>query len=170
MFSQLLQLVEQHASDLIVNNPAIPDQHNNAAIQSVTQQIFNQLQSHASSGNLQQIIALFQSGGGNSLSSHPIVASMITSVTGNFSSQYGVSQSNAQNIASSLLPTVMNQLISQTNNPSNNNFTLSSVMQSVSGNNSLDMNSLLNQFTNNPNSNSSGFGTLGNIASKLFGD
>jgi hypothetical protein len=167
MFNQLLQLVEQHAGDVIINNSAIPNQQNSAAIQNVTQQIFNQLQSHASSGNLPQLISLFQNGGGSSLSNHPIVSGMITSVAGSFSSQYGIPQANAQNMASTLVPNIMNQLITKTNNPMDNSFTITSVMQSVSGNNNLNVASLLGQVTGNSGS-SSTIGILGNLMSKFF--
>jgi hypothetical protein len=167
MFNQLLQLVEQHAGDVIVNNPAIPNQQNSAAIQNVTQQIFNQLQNHATPGNLPQIISLFQSGGGGALSNHPIVSSMITSVAGNFTSQYGIPQANAQNMAATLVPNIMNQLISKTNNPMDNSFNITSVMQSVSGNSSLNINSLLGQVTGNSGS-SGTIGMLGNLMSKFF--
>jgi hypothetical protein len=53
MLDQLMKLVEQHAGDAIVNNPAIPNQHNNAAIKDVASQIFSGLQSQASGGNMQ---------------------------------------------------------------------------------------------------------------------
>jgi uncharacterized protein YidB (DUF937 family) len=168
MFNQLLQLVEQNAGAAIINNPAIPNQYNSAAIQNVTQQILNSLQSQASSGNLQQLISLFQNGGGNSLANHPIVSNMISSVAGNFSTQFGVSPSNAQSMASSLLPTVMNQLISKTNNPNDNSFNLSSVMQSVSGNNNLDISNMLGQVTSGNLNSGSVVNALGSLLGKLF--
>src|SRR5438128_1629716 len=121
MLDQLIQLVEQHAGSAIVNNSAIPNQHNNAAIKEVAQQIFNGLQTHASSGNLSQLTSLFQ-GGGSNISSNPIVSQLVSSVANSVASKFGVSSQAAQSMASNLLPTVMNQLVSKTNNPSDNSF------------------------------------------------
>jgi len=61
MLDQLINLVEQQAGSAIINNPAIPNQYNQAAIKDVAQQIFNGLQNQATSGNLQQLTSLFQS-------------------------------------------------------------------------------------------------------------
>ncbi|MGC4023614.1 MAG: hypothetical protein QM734_17480 [Cyclobacteriaceae bacterium] len=74
MLDQLIKLVEQHAGST-VNNSAIPNQRNNAAIKEVAQQIFNGLQNHANSGNLSQLTNLFQ-GNASNTSSNPIVKSI----------------------------------------------------------------------------------------------
>jgi uncharacterized protein YidB (DUF937 family) len=167
MLDQLIQLVKQHAGDTIINNPAIPNQHNDAAISDVAKTIFNGLQSHASSGNLQNIVSLFQNGGGNSLASHPLVSSIIGNAASSLSSKFGVNPSAATSIASSLLPTVLNKFISKTNDPNDNSFDLSSVLQSVSGNSGIDVSSILGQVTN---SSSNPLGSLGGLASKFFGN
>jgi hypothetical protein len=160
MLEQLINLVEQHAGSAIVNNPAIPDQHNSAAIQHVAQEIFNGLQSHATSGNLSQLTSLFQSGSG--ISSHPIVTQLISSVASSVASKFGISTSAAQSMASSLLPTVMNQLVSRTNNPNDNSFDLTNMMQTFTGNSNFDVSGMLNQLTG-------GSGGIGNLLGKLFG-
>lgn len=165
MLDQLIQLVKQHAGDAIINNPAIPNQHNDAAISDVANSILSGLQSHASSGNLQNIVSLFQNGGGNSLVNHPIVSSIIGNAAASLSSKFGVNPSTASSIASSLLPTVINKFVSKTNDPNDTSFDLSSVLQTVSGNSGLDVSSLLGQVTN---SGSNPLGSLGNLASKFF--
>ncbi len=90
MLDQLIKLVEQNAGKAIVNNSAIPNQHNNAAIQEVASQIFNGLQLQAKQGNLTQLVGLFQ-GGGSSLTSNPIISSLITSVASSVASKFGIS-------------------------------------------------------------------------------
>ncbi len=167
MLDELEKLVEQHASTHIINNPAIPDQHNKAAIKDVATQIFNGLQSQASSGNLTQIISMFQGGGGSSLSNYPIVSNIISSVAGSLTSKFGVSPQAAQNIASGLLPTVMNQLVSKTNNPSDCSFDLGGILQTVSGNSGLDVGGLISKVTDN--SGGSLLGGLGSMLGGLFG-
>lgn len=161
MLQQLTQLVEQYAGQAIVNNPAIPNQHNGAAIQEVAQQIFNGLQQHAASGNLSQLTSLFQSG--SSVSNHPIVTQLISSVASGVASRFGISSGAAQSMASSLLPTVMSQLVSRTNNPNDSSFDLSNMMQTFTGNSNFDVSSMLNQITGNS-------GGLGGMLGKLFGN
>ncbi len=166
MLDQLIKLVEQNAGAAIIKNPAIPDQHNEAAIKDVASQIVNGLKSHATSGNLQQIVTLFKSGGGNAIANNPVVSSIITSVAGNLASKFGVSPQAAQSMASSLLPTVMNQLVSNTNNPADSSFDLGGILKTVSGNSSLDVGSLIGQVTGGG---SNPLGGLGGMIGGLFG-
>lgn len=161
MLDQLIKLVEQHAGSAIVNNPAIPNQHNHAAIQHVAEQIFSGLQSHATSGNLGELTSLFQSG--NSVSSHPIVTQLISSVAGSVASQFGISTAAAQSMASGLLPTVMSQLVSKTNNPNDSSFDLTNMMQTFTGNSNFDVSGMLNQITGGNS------GSIGGMLGKLFG-
>jgi uncharacterized protein YidB (DUF937 family) len=163
MLDQLIKLVEQHAGDAIVNNSAIPNQHNNAAIQEVAQQIFNGLQSHATSGNLSQLTSLFQ-GGTSNISSNPIVSQLISSVAGSVASKFGISSQAAQSMASNLLPNVMNQLVNRTNNPNDNSFDLSNMMRTFTGNSTFDVSGMLGQLTGGQGSSG-----IGGMLGKLFG-
>jgi hypothetical protein len=164
MLDQLMKLVEENAGDAIINNPAIPNQHNSAAIQDVASQIFGGLQSQASGGNIQDIVSMFQNGGSSSIGHNPVVANIISSVAANFASKFGVSLQVAQGIASSLLPTVMNQLISKTNDPNDSSFDLGGILKSTTGNSGLDVGSILGQMTGGGNNN-----PLGNIGGMLGG-
>ncbi len=166
MLDQLIKLVEQNAGDAIIRNKAIPDQHNSAAIQTVAQQILSGLQSHASKGNLTQVAGLFQ-GGTQNLTSNPIVSQLITSVAGTVASKFGISQQAAQSMASSLLPTVMNQFVKKTNDPKDDSFDLTNIMKSVSGNSNLDVASILGKVTGGNSQNP--LGDLGNMLGGMFG-
>jgi hypothetical protein len=164
MLDQFIKLVEQNAGEAIVKNKAIPDQHNNAAIQAVAQQIFNGLKTQASQGNLQQIAGMFQGGTKASLTNNPMVTQLISQVAGTVASKFGVSPQAAQSMAASLLPTVMSQFVKKTNDPNDNTFDLTNVMRGLSGNNSLDVNNLIGQVTGNK-----GGDVLGNIGDMLGG-
>lgn len=52
MLDNLFSLVKSYAGDAIINNPAIPNQHNDAAVQVASSSIFNTLQSAATTGNI----------------------------------------------------------------------------------------------------------------------
>jgi hypothetical protein len=163
MLDQLMKLVEQHAGDAIVKNPAIPNEHNNAAIKDVASQIFSGLQSQATSGGLQNIVSMFQGGGGSNMTSNPIVSGLIASVAGSVASKFGVSQQVAQSMATSLLPTVMNSLVKKTNDPKDSSFDLGSILKTTSGNSGLDVGSLIGQVAGGSK------GGLGGLLGGLFG-
>ncbi|MFZ5999303.1 MAG: hypothetical protein ACOYW3_02260 [Bacteroidota bacterium] len=158
MLDQLIKLVEQNAGKDIIQNKAIPDQHNQAAIKAVAEQIFNGLKSQASAGNIQQIASMLQ--GGKALGNNPIVNQLITSAANTVATKFGVSPQVAQNMAKSLLPTVMNQLITKTNDPKDNSFDLGGIMKTVTGNNSFDVGSILGKTAS---------GGLGDMLGGMFG-
>ena len=169
MLDQLVKLVEQNAEEAIVNNKAIPNQFNNAAIQEVAGSIFNTLKVQVAQGNIQQVVSMFQGGvTPNALANNPMVNQMISSVVANFASKFGISSSQAQSIVSSLLPTVINQFVKKTNDPKDNSFDLSNMIKTMSGDSNLDVASIVAQLAGG-NSGSNPLGSLGNIAGKFFG-
>jgi Bacterial protein of unknown function (DUF937) len=169
MLDQLIKLVEQNAGDAIVKNPAIPNQFNNAAIQEVAGSILNTLKGQVAQGNMQQVVSMFQGGASQSaLANNPLVNQMISSVAANFASKFGISPSQAQSIISSLLPTVMNQVISKTNDPKDNSFDLTNMVKTMSGNNNIDVASIVGQLAGG-DAKSNPLGALGGLAGKFFG-
>ena len=132
MLENLLKLVTEHAGEAIVNNPQIPNEQNDAAIQTATDGIFSGLQQQVSSGNLQGLLGMFQ--GGGDVSSHPITNGVGQNVASNLMQKFGLSSGAAAGIVSALLPMVMNQLTRRTNDPNNSSFDLQSIISSLSGN------------------------------------
>lgn len=169
MLDQLIKLVEKNAGDAIVKNQAVPNQHNNAAIQEVAAQIFNGLKGQVAQGNMQQIVAMFQGASAkNSLASNPLVTQMISQIAGNFASKFGVSPQAAKSIVAGLVPTVMNQLVSKTNNPNDKDFDLTDMMRGMSGNQNLDVGSMIGQLAGGK-SGSNPLGGLGSMLGGMFG-
>jgi len=169
MLDQLVKLVEQNAGDAIVKNPAIPNQFNNAAIQEVAGSIFNTLKGQVAQGNMKEVVSMFQGGASqSSLANNPLVNQMISSVAANFASKFGISSSQAKSIVSSLLPTVMNQVISKTNDPKDNAFDLTNMVKTMSGNNNIDVAGIIGQLAGG-DAKSNPLGALGSMAGKFFG-
>jgi len=162
MLDQLLKLVEQSAQQPIVQNKAIPDQFNNAAIKDVTQQILSTLKSEIANGNMQQIVGLFQTGG-KSLNAHPVIGNINQSVINSLVSKFGINASLAQTIASEVVPNVIGQVIRKANDPKDIDFDLQQMMRSMSGNSGLDISGMLSQQPKGA------IGNIGNVFGKLFG-
>ena len=116
MMDPLSKIVEASAQQTIVDNKAIPDQFNNAAIKEVTNQIFNSLKGQVSQGNMQQVISMFQAPAGRSVGTNPVVSTIITSVAGSLQSKFGIAPDVAQSVANGLVPQVISQVIKKANN------------------------------------------------------
>lgn len=163
MLEQLLKLVEQNAEQQIVQNKAIPDQFNNAAIKEVTNQIFNNLKGQVAGGNMQQIVFMFQNERNRAVNTNPVVSTMISSVSTSLNSKFGISSEVAESVAASLVPQVMSQIIRKANDPHDIDFDLQQMMRGMTGNTSLDISTMIGQ------QQKSGIGNIGNIFGKLFG-
>lgn len=166
MLDQLISLVRQHAGDAIVNNQAVPNEHNEAAIQDVAQQIFHGLKGQVGQGNVQSVMSMF-SGGGSSLTSNPVVSQITSSLVSSLAAKFGVSSTAANQIASSLIPQVMNQFVNKTNDPNDRDFDLQDMMRNFTGNSGFDVGGILGQVTGR--SGGAGNGGLGDTLGKLFG-
>lgn len=129
MLQELLNLVSQHAQDAIVHNSAVPNEYNDAAIQSVTDAIQSGLQSQAGS-NLSDLVGMIQNG---NLAQSPMVQNIINTAAGSLADKFGVDSNQAASIASSLIPQVMNSFASQTADPNNSTFDLNNVISSLTG-------------------------------------
>jgi uncharacterized protein YidB (DUF937 family) len=131
MLENLMKLVRENAGDAIINNPAIPNEHNEAAIETATHSIFNGLQGSVKSGGLNSVKDLFQNGG--NVSANPVMNNLSSNVVGDLMAKFGLDRGAAGNIVNSLLPKVMGQLVHKTNDPNDNSFNLDGILGSLTG-------------------------------------
>jgi uncharacterized protein YidB (DUF937 family) len=130
MFEELLKLVKENAGSAIIDNSAIPNEHNDAAISTATTGIMDQLKSVVSSGGIGQITDMFNSG---NTSSSPMVKNIGEGVAKTLMSKFGISNEQANGIVQSLVPKVMGSLVSKTNDPNDKSFDLNGVLGTLSG-------------------------------------
>ncbi len=135
MLEQLMSLIQDNSQDAIVNNPAIPNQNNNAAMQTVFQSVLGGLQNEAQGGNLSGLMGLLsgQGGQGGSLMDNPIVAGIAQNAIGSLMEKFGLSNSAAGNIIAQVLPGVLGSMISKTSNPNDNSMDFGGIMGSLLG-------------------------------------
>ncbi|HWA33670.1 MAG TPA: hypothetical protein VG737_06050 [Cyclobacteriaceae bacterium] len=162
MFEPLFKIVEQNAQKSIIQNSAVPDQLNNAAIKEVTTQIFTGLKGQVSEGNMQQVISMFQIGS-KGMTSHPVVGSIIASVAESLVAKFGIQSAVAQSIATGMVPAVMTEVIRKANDPRDIEFDLQQMMRSMTGNSALDISSMM------PQPQRGAIGKMGDMFGKLFG-
>lgn len=165
MLDQLFNLVKQFSGETVVNNPEVPNEKNTEVMAEATHTIAGGLQNILSGGGLQSILSLF-GGGGNSnsgasssgLMKNPIVNMMIGHFMNKLMGKFGIQSGAASNIATSLIPNVLNGLISKTNDPNDNSFDINGIIRSLTGGNApvaqtsgggggFDLSGLIGKFT-----------------------
>ena len=159
MIENLIQLIRQQGAEPVVNNPEVPNEFNNAVLADATQSIVSGLQQSLAGGGLQSVLSLF-TGAGNTnaasagmagLLSNPAVAGIVTTFVQKLVSNYGISAGQANNIAGSLIPAVLNNLARKTNDPGDPSFNINGIFNTLTGGNTggVDLQGLLNQFLSN---------------------
>ena len=185
MLEQLFNLVKESSGDAVIKNPDVPNEHNNEVVAEATNTVASGLRNMVAGGGLQSIISMFtnkgqQGGGGKGLLNNPIVNMMIGLFSGKLTGKYNMGATQANNVAGSLIPDVMSNLISKSNDPANNGFSLEGLLNSItggkttevvqeqqsSGNSGFNFQDLIGKFTGGGQS---GGGGLMDIVSKLAG-
>lgn len=186
MLEELFNLVKGSAGDSVINNPDVPNEHNDAVVAEATNTVASGLRNMVAGGGLQNILSLFgnkdqQGSPGKGLLSNPIVNMMIGHFAGKLMTKFNLGGSQANNVASSLIPNVISNLVNKTNDPNNSTFSLEGLLNSItggqsaqivqeqqnSGNNGFNFQDLIGQFTGGGGQ-SSGGGIM-DIVSKLAG-
>ncbi len=137
MLEQLMGLVKDHSQDAVVNNPDVPNQHNEGVQQEILSSIMGGLQNQAQSGSggLGSLMGLLsgQAGQGGGLMSNPIVGGIAQNAIGGLMSKFGLSNSAAGGIISSVLPSVLGSMISKTSNPQDSSMDFGGILSGLMG-------------------------------------
>jgi len=180
MLDNLTDLVKGLAGDAVINNPDIPNEHNDAVVAEASHTVASGLQNMVAGGGLQNILSMFGNGqqSGSSIMNNPIVNMMIGHFSSKLMSKFGLNSSQASNVSSNLIPNVVSGLINKTNDPNNSSFTIDNLLHSLtggqstqvaqeqqsSGNSGFSFQNLIGQFTGGG---SGGGGGLMDVVSKI---
>lgn len=156
MIENLINLVKQNAGDLIINNQAIANEHNDTAIHETGNAIINGLKQEVAKGNIGGLTDILKSNG--NLTNNPIVAGIVSNLGNTLSSKFNVDQANASGIASQLIPLVMNQLVAKTNDPNDDSFNIQGLLNNLGGSGFGGM--LVNMFGSSKEDGKSGIGGM----------
>jgi uncharacterized protein YidB (DUF937 family) len=132
MLDQLINLVKEHAGSAIIDNTDVPNQNNDAVINTTATGIIDHLKNLVGSGGLSNITSLLQQGSNGNGSE---VANMSNNIASSIANQFGLEPSKAQGIVQQLIPTVINSLSNKTNDPNDNSFTMDGILGSLTGGN-----------------------------------
>lgn len=183
MLENLFNLVKEQGASSVIENPAIPNEQNNAVLADATHSVADGLQGVLAGGGLQNVLSLFNSknnnssGGISSLLDNPIVRNIISNFTNKLTNNHRINRDQASGIANNLIPSVLSNLVNRTNDPNNNSFDINSIIGSLTGGNTqpgaaggFDLQSILGNFTHGGlDANGDGKVGLADIMSKITG-
>jgi hypothetical protein len=148
MLEELLNLVKENAQGAVVNNPAVPNEQNDAVMHAATASITSGLQEEMANGNTSQVLSLL---GGNSAADpqNPVVNRISGNFVGTLLEKFHLPAGAAQQIAGSLIPTVLGSLVKKTNDPNDHSFNLQGILNSLTGGKAagLDLSGILGRFS-----------------------
>jgi hypothetical protein len=133
MVEQLLQLVKEQAQGAVVNNPAVPNDKNDAVINAATHSITTGLQQELANGNAKEVLGLL--GGGNAApdAQNPVVSRISGNFLDTLLQKFNLDSGAAKQIAGSLIPSVLGSLASKTQDPNNSGFNIQDILNSLTG-------------------------------------
>lgn len=167
MLDELFKLVTSESQEQIIDNPRIPNEQNEAAIQTTTDSIFDTLKGQVNQGNGADVLSLL--GGQTGVQGNPLVGNLTANVTNSLMDKLGVESPIAKQIAASLVPVILSKLVNRTNDPGDNGFDLNSIFGSLTDgrSNGMDMGGLLGQLSGSGQQEQAG--DLGSIFNMLSG-
>jgi hypothetical protein len=138
MLKELFDLVKGNAKESVIDNPDVPNEHNDEVVAEATNTVASGLRNVVAGGGLQSLMSLFGGGGSNkkSLLSNPIVSMMMGHFAGKLMNKFGLNNSQANNVSGSLIPNVIGSLINKTNDSGNSGFSLEKLLGSITGSDS----------------------------------
>lgn len=132
MLETLMNLVRQQSGDAIINNPAIPNEHNNTAMEAVTSGIFGGLQQQAQGGGIGNLLGMVMGQGGN-VQDSPVTAGVQQNVQQSLMEKLGISPAVAMSIAGSLVPMVLGKLMHKAQDPNDSSVDQNGLMNMIAG-------------------------------------
>jgi Bacterial protein of unknown function (DUF937) len=134
MFEQLTELVKEFGGDAVVNNPAVPNEHNDAVMEEAGGSILSGLEHMVSSGNIGDLAGLL-SGKAPIDMNNPVVKVLAGKLIGNLGEKFGLSTAAAGSVASGLIPQILGGLVNKAQDPNHPNFNITDLIGAVSGGN-----------------------------------
>jgi hypothetical protein len=138
MLDQLINLVKEKAGGAIINNPAIPNEKNEEAIQTTGNSIMSGIQAALAGGGLSSLMGMFS--GRQNVNDSPVTKSAMGNVIENLKAKVGLDNDQATQVAGQVVPDVMNGMVQKTNDPNDNSFNIQDIFNNLTGGKTSGMN------------------------------
>lgn len=141
MFEKLFMLVKNNAGKAFMNNPEIQEKDRDAVMNDASSSIIEVLKGQLENGKLKDLIKYFQY---SAIYENPLIHSAVNGFTVKLNNFYNLTAEKASEIAHSLIPPVMQEMIKQSKQEDKNNeFSLNVMLSKLRGN--MDITPLLQQ-------------------------
>lgn len=136
MLETLMNLVQQHAGQAVVNNPAIPNAQNDSVMQTVASSIMSGLGQQAQGGGLGNLLGMVVNGGNEQQSS--VTQGVQQHVEQNLMEKLGISPQVAMSVASAIVPMVLSKLMHKASDPNDSSVDGNSILGAATGKQGVD--------------------------------
>ena len=133
MFEKLFMLVKNNAGKAVIDNPLIPVKSHEAIINEASSSIIDVLKGHIETGKLKDLVKYFQFPG--IYNSNPLIGTTVNKFANRLNNYYNLDPADAMATAKELIPQVMQQLIKQSQSKTDGDFSLSHLLNLITGNN-----------------------------------
>lgn len=154
MFDELMNIVRQEGQQTVVENPAVPNEQNEAVMQEASSSVMSSMQGMMQQGGPGALKSLFE-GVQSGNTDHPAVQQVTNNFSGNPMQKFGMNSGAAKALAVSLIPMVLSKLMHRAKT-GGSGFDIGSILGSLTGGNNAG-----------PAAQSSGGGMLGSLGSML---
>jgi hypothetical protein len=158
MLENLFNLVKDLGQDQVVNNPDVPNEHNDAVIAEATHSIASGLQNALANGQGDDVAKLLQ----GQTDGNPVAQNMQSSFLDSITSKLGISQGAASGLAATFIPMIISKMTAG-NNGAGGNDMISGLLGQLTGGNTSGgggIASLIGQFTGGGNNGGGGIASL----------
>lgn len=131
MLDELMNIVKANGQSTVVQNSQVPNEHNDAVLQSAGGSIMDTIKGMIANGQGDQVTQLGENPG------HPAAQQMQQHFADNIMNKFGINGGAAKDIAASLIPSVLAQLKGAQGQAGGGGFDLSS-LSSMLGKTGLD--------------------------------
>lgn len=133
MFEQLTQLIQQSGLQSVINNPEVPNEHNDAVIAEAQNSILSTFGQLNANGETQQVNEALES------ADHPVTQNIQQNFAGNIMEKFGINSATATSIAATLIPTVLNAIKGggSASGATGGGFNIQDILSSLGGNSGL---------------------------------
>lgn len=111
MIEQIEALIRENAKDLVIDNPQVPNEHNEEVIQAASNSVIEGLKGQLNTDNINGLIQSFTQGDSSSA-----VNTLIKDVQSNFTEKLGtlgLSERTIKSLAASLIPLIISKFMGQ---------------------------------------------------------
>ncbi len=136
MMDQIQQIVNQLTEKEVVGNNGISNNLAGDVAKETGNSLIEGLQNAVSGGNMGELMNMFGGSDANSLTSNPIVKSIIESLTSKLGKNVGLDAGTSGSFASSIIPQILSMIMGKAKS---GDFNISDILGSLTGGNATAM-------------------------------